>query len=886
MNNFNRFTVKAQEALQSAHEIAAAHNSGELKAIHLLAALIQDASSLVQPMLIKSGVAINELNRDIQKELTRQPKIFSSSQTAANQLYLSQELLLVLDHAAKVAVAKQDEFVSCEHLLVALTDVPSSASSVLGKFGFYKDIALRVLDDIRGTAHVTDESPENKFQVLEKYAINLTTRAREGKLDPVIGRDEELRRVIQVLSRRTKNNPVLIGEPGVGKTAIVEGLAQRIVSEEVPESLKGKEILMLDLGSLIAGTKFRGDFEDRLKAFIKEIQASAGKLILFIDEIHMIVGAGAAEGAIDASNLLKPALARGELRAIGATTIKEYQRYIEKDAALERRFQPIMVEEPSVEDSIAILRGLKEKYEIHHGIHISDEAIVAAVTLSARYLTDRFLPDKAIDLIDEAGAAQRLEFDSMPADIEHMRRAIRNLEIEKSALEQEKGDKSKDRLKAVIKELTALKKKDAHVTTLWETEKGSFSKVHDVQRRIEGLRHEAEAEERASNFERAAKIRYGELPTLEKELHALEKERIAAKGRVGSAKEKFFIKEAIDQEDIARIVSRWTGIPVSRMMESEMKKLEVIEDVLRKRVVGQDHALREVANALRRARAGLSDENRPLGSFIFLGPTGVGKTELARALAEFMFNDEKALIRVDMSEFMERHAVAKLIGSPPGYVGYEEGGHLTEIIRHRPYSLVLFDEIEKAHPEVFNILLQVLDNGRLTDSKGKVTNFKNTIIILTSNIGSEYFTQAPSTLGFEKRKDEGVIQEEHNEAIREKVLAELRDAFRPEFLNRLDEIILFNPLSHKDIARIVDMQLQSMVVKKMEARGIQVEIDPAVREFIAREGYDPMYGARPIRRMVQKQILDILADRIIKQELLDGKKIKITLTRGHTVAVV
>jgi ATP-dependent Clp protease ATP-binding subunit ClpB len=886
MNNFNRFTIKAQEALQNAHEVAATHSSGELKAIHLLSALIQDTSSLVQPMLIKAGANINELNREIQKELMRQPKIFSSSQTATSQLYLSQELILVLDRAAKMAVAKQDEFVSCEHLLVALADISSSASAALGKFGFYKDSALRVFDEIRGAAHVTDETPENKFQVLEKYAINLTTHAREGKLDPVIGRDEELRRVIQVLSRRTKNNPVLIGEPGVGKTAIVEGLAQRIVSGDVPESLKGKEILMLDLGSLVAGTKFRGDFEDRLKAFIKEIQASGGKLILFIDEIHMIVGAGAAEGAIDASNLLKPALARGELRAIGATTIKEYQRYIEKDAALERRFQPIMVEEPSVDDSVAILRGLKEKYEIHHGIRISDEAIVAAVTLSARYLTDRFLPDKAIDLIDEAGAAQRVEFDSMPTDVEQMRRAIRNLEIEKSALEQEKGQKSKDRLKGVAKELAALKKKDAQVTTVWETEKGSFSKVHDAQRRIEMLRHEAEGEERSGNFERVAKIRYGELPALEKELAVLEKGRIATKGKVGSTKERLFIKEAIDQEDIASVVSRWTGIPVSRMMESEIKKLSVIEEVLRKRVIGQDHALHEVASALRRARAGLSDENRPLGSFMFLGPTGVGKTELARALAEFMFNDDKALIRVDMSEFMERHAVAKLIGSPPGYVGYEEGGHLTETIRHRPYSLILFDEIEKAHPEVFNILLQVLDNGRLTDSKGKVTNFKNAIIILTSNIGSEYFTQIPSSLGFEKGKDVAVAQQEHDETTREKVLAELRDSFRPEFLNRLDEIILFNPLSQKDIAHIVDIQLQDLVIKKMEARGFRVEIDPAVREFIAHEGYDPMYGARPIRRVVQKQILDILADRIIKQELLDGKKIKITLTRAHTVAIV
>ena len=884
MNNFNRFTIKAQEALQTAHEIAAHHGNQELRAAHVLFALIQDAGSLVQPMLLRVGVNLTDLENAIQNDLSSQPKVFSSTVANPSQLYLSQELLLVLDRAARIASAKKDEFISCEHLLVALSEVQSSAAALLAQHGFYKDIALKTLDDVRGTSHVTDEVPENKFNVLEKYSINITAKARDGKLDPVIGRDEELRRLIQVLSRRTKNNPVLIGEPGVGKTAIVEGLAQRIVSGEVPESLKGKEILMLDLGSLVAGTKFRGDFEDRLKAFMKEIQSSQGKLILFIDEIHMIVGAGAAEGAIDASNLLKPALARGELRAIGATTIKEYQRYIEKDAALERRFQPIVVEEPSVEDSVAILRGLKEKYETHHGIRISDQAIVAAVTLSARYLSDRFLPDKAIDLIDEAGAARRLEFDSVPSDLERIRRDIRRLEIEKKALEQEKSAKNKSRLATVAKELSSLKKKDSSLSAQWSKEKESFSKLHETQKRLEELRHEADAQERNGDFERVAHIRYGELPALEKELRALEKAGDEKKNKKNHSAADF-VKEAVDDEDIARVVSRWTGIPVSKMMESEIKKLSTLEDVLRKRVIGQDHAIREVSRALRRARAGLSDEQRPLGSFMFLGPTGVGKTELARALSSFMFNDEKAMIRVDMSEFMERHSVAKLIGSPPGYVGYDEGGHLTETIRHRPYSLVLFDEVEKAHPEVFNILLQVLDNGRLTDSKGKTTNFKNTIIILTSNIGSEHFSPSAGSLGFEKGKDVESNAKHHADTIHEKIFSELRESFRPEFLNRLDDIIVFNPLSPKDIAHIVDLQLQSMVIKKMEAKGFRVDIAPLVKTFIANEGYDPLYGARPIRRVIQKHILDALADRIIKQELPHGKKVTIALSRARTITV-
>ncbi len=883
MQNFNRFTIKAQEALQNAQDLAVQKSHGEFKALHLLSALLADEQSLVRPLLAKTGINLAALGHGIEEEIKKLPKILSAA--PVGQLYLSQELMHILDKAAKVAQSQQDEFISCEHLLLGILETSSVAQSLLEKFGLKKDMALRILAQLRGSTRVTDETPESKFQVLDKYAVNLTDRAKDGKLDPVIGREEELRRVIQVLSRRTKNNPVLIGESGVGKTAIVEGLAQRIVSGDVPEPLKDKEIIMLDIGSLIAGTKFRGEFEDRLKAFIKEIQNAAGRLILFIDEIHMIVGAGAAEGAVDASNLLKPALSRGELHAIGATTLKEYQKHIEKDPALERRFQPIVVEEPSIDDSITILRGLKEKYEIHHGLQISDEALIAAVNLSARYIADRFLPDKAVDLMDEAAAARRLETESMPQEIDRVRREITKLEIERSALAKERSAASRKRAKEIADELAKLKVENDELSAKWHAEKITFENLHNLRKKIDDLRHQAEVAEREGELEKVAKILYGELPAAEKEFKAFEKkhfEKAPSASRQGKEKKnkENFLKESVDEEDIAAVVSRWTGIPITRMLESEAGKLSRIEEVLAKRVVGQEEALAAVANALRRARAGLSDENKPLGSFMFLGPTGVGKTELARALAEFMFNDEKALVRLDMSEYMEKHTVSKLIGSPPGYVGYEEGGQLTDTIRHRPYSLVLFDEIEKANPDVFNILLQVLDNGRLTDSKGKTVNFKNTIIIMTSNVGGHFIRQM-SNVGFSSSSAEELASKEND--FKDKVREALRERFKPEFLNRVDEIIVFNPLTKKDIEQIVDLHLDQ-VKSKFVTKGYQLEVGSVLKKYLCENGFDPEYGARPIKRLIQKMILDKVADKIIKGQIKDGAKVKINLS-GTTVNV-
>jgi ATP-dependent Clp protease ATP-binding subunit ClpB len=847
---WDKFTVKAQEAVQRASQLAGEHGNPELLPIHLLAALLEDKEGIVPPVLEKIGVGPQAVLSEVYRELEKLPKVSGE----AAQPTLSNAANKLLDQAFKEASNFKDEYVSTEHLLLAITHLKQDpAQQILARAGATYDAILKALTVVRGSQKVTDQNPEAKYQALERYARDLTEQARRGKLDPVIGRDEEIRRVVQVLSRRTKNNPVLIGEPGVGKTAIVEGLAQRIISGDVPEILKNKRVVALDLGAMLAGAKYRGEFEDRLKAVLKEIEDSQGQIVLFIDELHTLVGAGAAEGAIDASNMLKPALARGELRAIGATTLNEYRKHIEKDAALERRFQIVFVGEPNVEDTIAILRGLKEKYEVHHGVRIKDSAIVAAATLSHRYISDRFLPDKAIDLIDEAAASLRIQIDSLPTDIDQLERRATQLEIEKQALKKEDDPNSKERLGAIEKELAEIREKSNALKATWKKEKDAIARTRELKERIEKLKLEEQTQERKGNLQRVAEIRYGLIRQAEQELAKLTD---GATGG-GARSTPRMLKEEVDEEDVARIVSKWTGIPVSKMLEGEVKKLVHMEERLRQRVVGQDPALQRVANAIRRSRAGLSDPKRPIGSFIFLGPTGVGKTELARALAEFLFDDEHAMLRIDMSEYMEKHSVARLIGAPPGYVGYEEGGQLTEQIRRRPYAVVLFDEIEKAHPDVFNILLQIMDDGRLTDGKGRVVDFKNTIIIMTSNIGSPLL-QAES-LKTDRDFDEAV----------EQVQQLLHTHFRPEFLNRVDDIIVFRPLGKEQLVKIIELRLED-VRRLLAERKISLELTDAAKDLLFTEGYDPNFGARPLKRAIQKLIQDRLALKILDGEILHG----------------